>query len=126
LLLCFYYKAICSDTIPSLKLLLSQKYSFEFSVQGAVFDPIDSSKDSGSYKGIVERNKDSIYSETKKDIGIARDSIVFLLSNSKIVSLDSRRIALPLLAFSFFDPYEMMNYAEVCKSSLTKTIEMEN
>lgn len=124
LLLCFYYRAICSDTIPSLKLLLSQQYSLEFSIEGAVLSAIDSSIDSGSYKGIVERNKDSIYSESKKNIGIARDSIVFFLNrDSKIISLDSRRIAIPLLAFTFCDPYEMMNYAEESKSSLTTTLE---
>lgn len=106
------------------KKISSKSYSLNFSIDRTILDKLNKSR-SETISGLIYRNNGYIYSETKLIKGIYEDTLgLFIDDNFKMVNLFNNFSKSTILINPFYDPAEIINYAQAYSSS--KKNEMKN
>jgi hypothetical protein len=116
-----------SDSIPTVKLLLSKTYSSKFTVESSFYHKKDSLISLKRSYGIIKRSQNYIFSKSDFVVGILEDSNCFFINNdTKTISIGPENIDGAALALIFYDPEEIMSYANEFSTAFQKYYEGKN
>jgi hypothetical protein len=103
---------LVSDSLPTLKTLISKGYTVEVKIQRTEYSKIDSFSKPIFYLGQIKRSANYVFSNIDFGIGILEDSTCFYMEKrNKTVVIGGRKLLGTLLVAPFFDPYEIFAYA---------------